>query len=285
MLTALPIPLAGYGLANAIGRRAIYALYTELALYPKPGLVSFVDNGAHRDMDSTTFMRSIAALRRYFHECALAGSRQASFDELRNLGLAAEERMKRATHGPNTHRGAIFSIGLLAAAAGLLLAQGSSLCNNTLGATVAKYWGNDIQTGWAQAPTSNGTKATQRYGVGGARRQATAGFPLLFDLAVPVMESTLRATQDRERAYIQTLFVLMAHLDDTNLLHRAGAHGLVYLQYQARAFLDAGGVYSQHWHIRAMQLHRECIARHLSPGGSADLLAAAIFVSRLRTAP
>src|SRR5688500_7492269 len=98
----------------AIGRKAIHALYTELTLYPKPGLVSPIDSGAHDDMNMATFMRSLFALRSYFREIARAGSRHADFAELQSLGLAAEHRMIAATRGANTHRGAIFTLGLLA---------------------------------------------------------------------------------------------------------------------------------------------------------------------------
>src|SRR3954463_4860094 len=110
--------------AAIIGRAAVRALYTELALSPKPGLVSPLDSGAHDDMDMTTFMRSLFALRGYFCAIAEAGAAGADFAELQALGLRAERRMLAATCGINTHRGAIFSLGLLAAAAGWLRAEG-----------------------------------------------------------------------------------------------------------------------------------------------------------------
>ena len=104
--------------ARRIALLAVRSLYRELALYPKPGLVSFRDNGAHRDMDAATFVRSLFSLRGYFAAIAAAGMRAARFAELQQLGLTAESRMLRATRGINTHRGAIFTHGMLAAAAG-----------------------------------------------------------------------------------------------------------------------------------------------------------------------
>lgn len=269
--------------SDTIGRKAVCALYSELALYPKPGLVSFVDNGAHDDMDGATFMRSLAALRNYFQHCAVAGSQRADFDALRRLGLAAETRMMQATRGTNTHRGAIFTMGLLAAAAGRLSSQKEYLGDKALGRAVSTHWGASIQASLQQAPMTHGLLAVRRYGVGGARDQAATGFPLLFDLAIPALQATLRSTGNRERARVQTLFVLMSELDDTNVLHRAGAQGLAYLKSQARTFLNAGGVHARDWHERATALHQDCIAHRISPGGSADLLAAAIFVSDLLT--
>src|SRR5262249_22148052 len=126
--------------AQAIGRYALRSLHVELVLYPKPGLVSLRDNGAHHDMNAATFMRSIFALRRYFGEIAMAGMRAAPMSELRRLGLIAESRMLRATRGVNTHRGAIFALGMLAAAAGRAWREECSLSDTTLREMIATHW-------------------------------------------------------------------------------------------------------------------------------------------------
>jgi len=110
----------------AIGRAATLALHDELALTPKPGLVTLVDNGSHDDMDAHTFMRSLFALRRYFVQIAEAGHEGAAFPELERCGIAAEARMLAATKGINTHRGAIFMLGLLCAAAGAITREGGA---------------------------------------------------------------------------------------------------------------------------------------------------------------
>lgn len=124
--------------AHHIARLAVRSLYQELALYPKPGLVSFLDNGAHRDMNAATFMRSLFSLRGYFVATAAAGMRDAEFNELQQLGLAAESRMLLATRGINTHRGAIFTLGMLAAAAGCATARKLDLSDGNLRATAPK---------------------------------------------------------------------------------------------------------------------------------------------------
>jgi len=111
-------PLAGRLTPQAIGRAATLALHDELALAPKPGLVTFADPGSHADMDAYTFMRSLFALRRYFVRIAALGVQGAPFHELQQCGINAESRMMAATGGVNTHRGAIFMLGLLCAAAG-----------------------------------------------------------------------------------------------------------------------------------------------------------------------
>ena len=119
--------------AAIIGRAAVRALYTELALSPKPGLVSPLDSGAHDDMDMTTFMRSLFALRGYFCAIAAAGAAGADFTDLQALGMRAERRMLEATRGINTHRGAIFSLGLLAGAAGWLQGRRAVVRGRRLG--------------------------------------------------------------------------------------------------------------------------------------------------------
>lgn len=263
-----------------IGRLVLRALHEELVCYPKPGLVSRADRGSHADMDAATFVRSLFALRHYFPAIAAAGAAQATFAQLRELGIEAESRMLRATAGINTHRGAIFNLGLLAAAAGWqqMHADGPGV---TLGATVHQCWGEAIVrpvTVADAAPASHGQRVAQRYGIGGARAEAAAGFPHVFDIGLPAFEDSLARHGDRRRAAVQCFFSLVTQLPDTNLLHRGGADGLCYAQAAARAFLAAGGVARPDWCVHAGAVHREFIARRLSPGGSADLLAATLFV-------
>lgn len=106
---------------TTIGRAAVLALYDELILAPKPGLVSLIDSGSHDDMDASTFYRSLFALRHYFTDMAALGQQRVPFSQLQTRGIAAEARMQAATGGINTHRGAIFMLGLLCAAAGACL--------------------------------------------------------------------------------------------------------------------------------------------------------------------
>ncbi|HWW69324.1 MAG TPA: triphosphoribosyl-dephospho-CoA synthase, partial [Duganella sp.] len=120
-----PSPAAQRRFAGEIARLAVGSLYAELCLYPKPGLVSLVDSGSHRDMNAATFMRSLFSLRHYFRSICLAGLIGAPFARLKQLGIEAETAMLKATRGVNTHRGAIFSLGLLCAAAGRARAQGT----------------------------------------------------------------------------------------------------------------------------------------------------------------
>lgn len=266
---------------ESIARAALYALHQELSAYPKPGLVSPVDSGSHHDMDAATFMRSLFSLRGYFREIALAGMLDAGFDDLRHLGIQAEERMLTATNGVNTHRGAIFALGLLAAAAGFLVSINQPLDGNILSHVVTRHWGADILQTAPHAPSSHGSFVSRKYGVPGARQEGATGFPHVFGTGLPALEESLARGADFHAATVQCFFSLMAVLPDTNLLFRGGAKGLAFAQEAARSFLDGGGVHRRNWQEHADAIHRVFVARHLSPGGSADLLAASIFVHRL----
>jgi triphosphoribosyl-dephospho-CoA synthase len=271
--------------AHRIARLATLSLYQELALYPKPGLVSLRDNGAHRDMNAATFVRSLFSLRGYFVAIAAAGMRGAGFAELQQLGIAAESRMQRATRGINTHRGAIFTHGILAAAAGCVSARNIALSDENLRAIVAANWSRDLRAiAVARAATpSHGQMMAARHGVTGARGEALQGFPSVFEIALPVLRSALHRGADTSLALLHTFFVLLSVTPDTNVLFRGGAEGLRFIQAQAHDFLGRGSVFKPGWHERAESLHCQCSEKNLSPGGCADLLAAALFIHQLQT--
>ena len=262
-----------------VARLAVRSLYAELSLYPKPGLVSLVDNGSHQDMTADTFMRSMFALRHYFSRITLAGARGAPFSQLAALGVDAERRMLRATGGINTHRGAIFGLGLLCAALGACHGADAACSAATLRAMLVARWGAALAAhARPSVAHSHGTLVTARYCVGGARQEAALGMPAVFDVALPALRHAVAAGRGQRRARIDALFALMAHISDTNVYHRGGAPGARAVRESARDFLAAGGTAAPDWEERARHCHRLFVARRLSPGGAADLLAAACLV-------
>ncbi len=270
--------------AHHIARLAVRSLYQELALYPKPGLVSFHDNGAHIDMNAATFVRSLFSLRGYFVASASAGMRGAGFAELQQIGRAAEAHMLRATCGVNTHRGAIFTLGILAAAAGCASGCDILPSDENLRAMIVANWSQDMRV-ITVAPSmmpSHGRLMAVRHGVTGARGEALLGFPLVFEVALPALRRALGRGADTRHALLHTFFVLLAETMDTNVLFRGGAEGLQFVQTRAKNFLEGGSVFAQGWEMRAESLHRQCSERRLSPGGCADLLAAAWFMHQLQ---
>jgi triphosphoribosyl-dephospho-CoA synthase len=267
--------------AAAIERAAQEALLEELTTSPKPGLVTPSDRGAHADMDAATFFASVTALRGVFAEAARLGAAGAPADRLLALGVTAELRMLAATGGVNTHRGAIFTLGMLAAAAGRLAAASRPVTRRALRVEVRDVLAPALLGRLPPDRSSHGQAVAARHGAGGARLEASAGFPHLFDVALPSFQSALARGVPRRAAAVQCLLALVAVLPDTNLLWRGGEAGLAFAQAAAAAFLAHGGVEREGWEVEAVALHRSFVARRLSPGGSADLLAAALLVHRL----
>jgi triphosphoribosyl-dephospho-CoA synthase len=269
--------------AERIAAMAEHSLLLEVSTFPKPGLVSDVDNGSHTDMDAAMFRRSAAVIRPFFRELVVAGLCNAEMATLRRIGLRAERAMLEATRGINTHRGAIFGVGLLCAAAGLR-ASGYGYVNVPLGWLVAARWGRDI-VGGPRLRDSHGEMASRRYGSGGARQEAARGFPSVYEVGLPALRAALRATAgDAAAARVQACFALIAKLEDTNLLYRGGAEGLRYAQQLAQRFLDAGGVRQPRWQARARAVHHAFVERRLSPGGAADVLAMSVFAAHFERA-
>jgi triphosphoribosyl-dephospho-CoA synthase len=262
---------------SAIGDSAARCLVMELETWPKPGLVSHVDSGSHDDMDAGTFRRSATAIKPYFQHLADAAAQGCGMGRLRIIGLEAEGAMFAATSGVNTHRGAIFGLGLLCAAAG---ARAGGLVDPELplGDAVARLWGASILDGPVLL-RSHGSEARRQFHAGGARLEATKGFPSVYRIGLPALRRAARVNPtDAEAARVEACFALIASIEDTNLLHRGGLEGLRFARSITRHFLDSGGVRRLGWRTRAQSVHESFVARHLSPGGSADLLAMTLFV-------
>lgn len=269
---------------QAIGRAATLALYDELALEPKPGLVSFADSGSHADMDARTFMRSLFALRGYFPRIAGLGCRHAPLQALEACGLDAEARMLTATGGINTHRGAVFMLGLLCAAAGAALADAGparALAPQRVRDALRHHWGDALEARSRRPPRLPGGLAAQRHGLRGASAEAALGFPAVFEVAYPALRSALDRGLPAPLARLDAFFHTLAVIDDCNVVHRGGLEALRDVQAEARAFLAAGGAVSADALGHARAIHRRFVARRLSPGGTADTLAAACWLARV----
>ncbi len=274
-------------LHRRIDELACRALARELELEGKPGLVTPSARGSHADMDYGSFCASIEALRGYFGDCARLGAAACDFAALQARGRVAERAMFAATGGINTHKGAVFTLGLLAAAAGRQLADTGRLVPESLGAVVARRWGAAILIA-AAAPGSDvgathGARVRGRYGLPGAREQAAAGFPVLFATTLTQLEYALARGAGADRAAMHALIATVAELPDTNIAHRGGIDGLQWARHAAAGFVVAGSVFAPGWMSVLDALGEAFVDRWLSPGGSADLLAAAWFLHELRS--
>ena len=259
---------------TALADRAVSALLDELDTYPKPGLVSRVDSGAHADMDYDLMLRSAESLRAPFVAVAGAGRAGASFrGVLVPLGIEAERTMLAATGGVNTHRGALFTLGLLVAA----MARAGQRWDAR--AVLVETWGAELAAhAEEESVATHGAKVRRDLGAGGVRAEASRGFPSVFDLALPAWRAARAAGLPSEAARVETLFVLMQSVEDTNVLFRGGRAAAAHVRAAAAGFLEQGGCRAEGWFGRAEQIHRDFVRRNISPGGCADLLAAAMLL-------
>jgi triphosphoribosyl-dephospho-CoA synthase len=262
----------------AIADLAVAAIRAEADLTPKPGLVDQRGSGAHTDMDLAMLHASAESLRPAFAECASAAIQSVPGPELRarlgEVGRAGERAMLEATGGVNTHRGALWALGLLSA--------GAARGDGVVGAVDVAARLAMIPDRYATGPTSShGANARLRYGVSGAAGEAQAGFPHVRRHALPALRAARCSGADEGSARLEALLALMATLDDTCVLHRGGAEGLLALQSGARAVLDAGGLRTPEGRRLFTALDDMCLTRRLSPGGSGDLLSATLFLDAL----
>lgn len=265
------------------------AMLNEVNLTPKPGLVDMHNTGAHKDMDLTDFYRSADAIKAwipYFIEYGMTTHQQLASDILpgiRPLGLACEAAMYKATSGVNTHKGTVFSLGLLATAIGRLVANQQAVTQQILCREVAA-----ISQGLVKREleaNNRGQTAGQRlfseFGLAGARGEAESGFKLVRQVSLPVYQRLISQGISQDNALLQALLSLMAVNGDTNVASRGGIDGLLWLQESAQTFLDAGGVFQPDHIKRLQEFDRQCIGLNLSPGGSADLLIVTWFLAQL----
>ncbi len=264
--------------AARLADAAVQALRDEARLSPKPALVDARGSGAHADLDLARMLRSARALRRPFVEMALAARGQRADVRLRErlgaIGRVAEQRMLLATQGSNAHRGAIWALGLLLGARSMLGDGASAEAVGDAAARIARH----PDAAHADSGASHGACAMRRHGVGGARGQACSGFPHVLRCGLPMLRRRRLAGARAEHARLDALMAIMAELDDTCLLHRGGQAALHAAQRGARRVLALGGSADPAGHAALLELDAQLLARNASPGGSADLLAASLFL-------
>ncbi|MDG4952325.1 triphosphoribosyl-dephospho-CoA synthase CitG [Actinobacillus equuli] len=267
--------------AQQIAEAIYQALLQEVYLTPKPGLVDRRNNGAHKDMNVQTFERSALALRPFFAQFILKGIETSVLPEsqilteIRPLGMAAENAMLQVTNGVNTHKGAIFAFGLVCCAIGRLYIRHAPdkvgfLQLFDLVRKFSKGLTAELQNYPENLPLTHGVKLYRVYGLTGARGEAESGL-------ITVVRC-LAQIKDKEQPDLhQILLWLMAHNDDTNVVHRGGIEGLTFVKQQAAEILRNAATKSEM--ISALEkLDNECIRRNISCGGSADLLALMVFL-------
>ena len=257
------------------------ALYEEVSLEQKPGLVCPTTQGSHTDMDFPLFQRSIDALQGYFQSQCLNGYQHVAFENIRQCGIQAEQKMMHATAQINTHKGAIFNLGFASAAVGKCFAQDIALNASSISRMIQQTWQEELLHHLERNPNSHGQRMRSQYGITGAIEEVASGFKTVLDVAVPHYLEIYAKTEDKKRASLQALFALMSHLQDTNIVWRGGLSALYIVQDMAKQFLARGGVLQHNWMQDVSKVEDYFVRHHFSPGGSADLLGVTLFMLKV----
>ena len=275
--------LRRYFFPSDIADAAVQSLIDEVRTTPKPGLVDRRNNGSHKDMDLQLFEASANALRPFFQRCVEIGQETANlspeetFPRLRDAGVKAEEAMFRATGGVNTHKGAIYALGLLCGSVGRLwsaesLAADVSAIAEEAGKMVRSAVRKDLAC--ATGKTA-GERLFLQYGIRGIRGEAADGFPSVRDAGLPSFRQALADGLSQNDAGAIALLHLIARGSDTNLYHRGGPEGARWAASAAQKLLNDPNK------EEIEKLDDAFVQRNLSPGGCADLLAATYFLHSL----
>ncbi len=269
--------------ASVISRLAQKALTEEVLLTPKPGLVDREDNGSHHDMDLQTFLSSASALGRTFYEiahrsgCEKGEAHATLFPSLREIGKEGERAMFRATGGVNTHKGMIFSCGLLSSAA--VLCDSVEEMPSVLRSLCSGIVEEDLGT--LEKGITYGEKLYLETQSTGIRGEAEQGFPVIFSSYERFKE--LLKVYGRDESLIQVLMEIMSTFEDTNILGRGGAEALSWVHEEAGTYLEAGGALNDAEFSRLRDVNEKFKERNLSPGGCADTIGCIIFLHLLES--
>ncbi|MDO4267371.1 MAG: triphosphoribosyl-dephospho-CoA synthase CitG [Eubacteriales bacterium] len=272
------------------------ALMAEVSATPKPGLVDKKDSGAHRDMDFHTFEASTEAIVPHLESMFAMGHSWSSSDgaglfaAIRPVGIEAEKSMFDATDGVNTHKGMIFSMGIISAAAGLYHALHGCFRGEPVLKLAGKLCSRELEKDFdvirRRGPRTHGEILFMRYNMKGIRGEAQKGFPSVREISLPAYEKNKDAGLDDNAAAVNTLLALMSKVNDTNVLIRTNHNLLSFEKTEAARVLALGGAATKEGLEALHKLNKEFIRLNISPGGCADLLAVTILLWNLeRTQP
>lgn len=265
------------------------AMVNEVTVAPKPGLVDRVNSGSHEDMDRDTFVVSARVLRPHFKKF-MEISRDAEFDLIlpliRKPGMDAEKDMLQSTGGANTHKGLIFSLGLLTACLvrlALGLGRKPNLMDLAALEVLLQFNAEGITRELHEAEhPSHGQRVFQEHGIMGIRREAEEGFPAALKIGLPALKRYRSIYVQPDLPELLTLMELILVTEDTNLIRRGGREGLNIMRERAQWILDQHMLWSKKQLLEElMRFDQTAIRLQLSPGGAADNLALALFLDQV----
>ncbi|ABD07997.1 Triphosphoribosyl-dephospho-CoA synthase [Rhodopseudomonas palustris HaA2] len=272
--------------AWTIGSACLSGILLEVATHPKPGLVTPRSMGAHTDMDQQTFMLTSAAIAPCFHRCASIGFSHrgdavSALPLVRAVGREYDALLMAASNGVNTQRGALFALGVTAAAAGRAARDDAAPSAHRIFAEVAAITSGMVQRELIDRrtdPVTAGEKLYARHGTRGIRGEVEDGFPAVARHGLPTLRAAIAAGHGLNRALVHTLIELIAEAEDSTVLWRGGPDALAFVQGEARRIRDLGGGLTSRGVEAIHAFGAECVARRISAGGAADLLAVTIAV-------
>lgn len=279
--------------AQKIASYAIEGMLYEVTATPKPGLVDRDNSGAHHDMDYFTFMSSAAVLHNTFDEMTALGMEYSDrsvgelLSQLREAGKRAEEQMFLFTNGVNTHKGMIFSLGLLCGCAGYLLGQrpGQDLSGEEIcllaGEMCQGICDRDFSGLNQKKQLTKGEQMYRNYGYKGVRGVAESGYEIVRTVSLPVYTKLRSMDIPQNDALVHTLLYLIKNTEDTNIVSRHDRETALYAKEYAGIVLKEGGMLSEKGRHMTYQMDDDFIDRYISPGGCADLLAVTHFLYKI----
>lgn len=258
------------------------AILLEVSTHPKPGLVTRLSNGAHKDMSIFTFMMSSAVLSKAFNDLqdigqAHRGTLAELFCKLRSYGVGAEAELLRVTKGVNTQRGILFAGGIVSAVSGYAMNMGLSrdallpMIKEMAAGLVARELKN-----LDHAAMTAGEKLYYKYGITGIRGEVENGFPSVVNYGLPALEDAFNKGATINDALVHALIALMTVVEDSNIIWRTDYDTLLEVQRIAKDILNLGSVFTEKGRMAIAETERYFLQRRISPGGSADLLSVTI---------
>ena len=265
-----------------VGQYLTQAILLEVSTHPKPGLVTRLSNGAHKDMSILTFMMSSAVLSKASSDLqdigqAHRGTLAELFCKLRSYGVGAEAELLRVTKGVNTQRGILFAGGIVSAVSGYAMNMGLSrdallpMIKEMAAGLVARELKN-----LDHAAMTAGEKLYYKYGITGIRGEVENGFPSVVNYGLPALEDAFDKGATINDALVHALISLMTVVEDSNVIWRTDYDTLLEVQRIAKNILSLGSVFTEKGRMAIAETERYFLQRRISPGGSADLLSVTI---------
>lgn len=265
---------------------AVEACLSEVSCFPSPGLVSPVSKGAHKDMNYFTFIGSTTALIKTFYKCSSLGceakDEKELFKGLIEAGKIGEAEMLKKTSGVNTQKGLLFILGISLAASSRAYILGLKFedIREIIKKITAGIVSRDLDNIDINKPMSHGEKIYLKYKIDGIRGQIEKGLPLIFDYSLKIFEDN--NDLDLNHRLVHTLLYIIKELDDTNILYRHSLDTLSYVKKRAEKILTKGGMKTIEGREQTDEFDRELSIKNISPGGSADILAATYYFYLLK---